>query len=88
MVSDNEDMMSTPTASSPTYDPAKPWLQDFNAYLNLKDHLGGQTIVQWLAVNAPHYPVWAVIARDFLSIMGSLVSSERAFSSAGITISK
>ncbi|KAG1731358.1 uncharacterized protein EDB91DRAFT_1085113 [Suillus paluster] len=49
-LSDNDDdmMTSTPTASSSTYDPAKPWLQDFNAYLNLKDHLGGQFIVQWL----------------------------------------
>jgi hypothetical protein len=29
-----------------------------------------------------------MVARDFLSIMASSVSSERAFSSAGITISK
>jgi hypothetical protein len=32
--------------------------------------------------------VWASLAKDYLSIMGSSVSSERAFSSAGITISK
>lgn len=84
---DDDSATSTPT-SSPTYDPTKPWLQDFNAYLTLKDHLGGQTIVQWWEVNAPRYPVWAALARDFLSIMASSVSSERAFSSAGITISK
>jgi hypothetical protein len=32
--------------------------------------------------------VWASLAGDFLSVMASSVSSERAFSSAGITISK
>jgi hypothetical protein len=40
-------------------------------------------------MNAHRYdPVWASLAGDFLSIMASSVSSERAFSSAGITISK
>ena len=32
--------------------------------------------------------MWASLAGDFLSIMASSVSSEHAFSSAGITISK
>jgi hypothetical protein len=32
--------------------------------------------------------VWASLAQDYLSIMASSVSSEQAFSSAGITISK
>ena len=41
-----------------------------------------------LKANAHHYPVWALLARDHLAIMASSVSSERAFSSAGITISK
>lgn len=39
-------------------------------------------------MNAARYPVWASLARDVLSVMASSVSSERAFSSAGITISK
>jgi hAT family C-terminal dimerisation region len=39
-------------------------------------------------INAHRYPVWASLARDYLAIMASSVSSERAFSSAGITISK
>jgi hypothetical protein len=39
-------------------------------------------------MNANVLPVWASIARDMLPIMASSVSSERAFSSAGITISK
>lgn len=69
-------------------DPSKPWLCDFYTYLNSKDHLGEMTIVQWWGINLPRYPVWALLACNFLSIMASLVSSERAFSSAGITISK
>lgn len=39
-------------------------------------------------MHAHRYPVWASLARDHLAIMASSVSSERAFSSAGITISK
>jgi hAT family C-terminal dimerisation region len=39
-------------------------------------------------MNAHWYPVWASLAADYLSIMASSVSSERAFSSAGITISR
>ena len=34
------------------------------------------------------YPTWASLARDYLAVMASSVSSERAFSAAGITISK
>ena len=41
-----------------------------------------------LKINSSHFPVWALLAKDYLSIMGSSVSSERAFLSAGITISK
>ena len=39
-------------------------------------------------MNAHRYPVWASLARDHLAIMASSVSSEQAFSSAGITSSK
>lgn len=39
-------------------------------------------------LNARRYPTWASLARDYLAIMASSVSSERAFSAAGITISK
>ncbi|KAG6863608.1 hypothetical protein C0991_004637 [Blastosporella zonata] len=39
-------------------------------------------------LNASHYPGWASLAHDYLEIMALLVSSEWAFSSAGITISK
>ena len=40
-------------------------------------------------INAQRYgPVWTSLARDYLSIMASSVSSERAISQGGITISK
>ena len=39
-------------------------------------------------MNYARYPVWGSLAHDYLSIMASSVSSERAFSSAGITLSK
>ena len=39
-------------------------------------------------LNASRYPIAASLARDYLAIMASSVSSECAFSSAGITLSK
>ena len=42
----------------------------------------------YFQLNAHRYPTWASLARDYLAIMASSVSSERAFSSAGITINK
>jgi hAT family C-terminal dimerisation region len=40
-------------------------------------------------LNAQRYhPAWSSLARDYLAIMSSSVSSERAFSQGGITISK
>ncbi|KDQ58811.1 hypothetical protein JAAARDRAFT_106105, partial [Jaapia argillacea MUCL 33604] len=38
--------------------------------------------------NAHWFPTWASLARDYLAIMATSVSSEQAFSSAGITITK
>ncbi|KIK81928.1 hypothetical protein PAXRUDRAFT_65288, partial [Paxillus rubicundulus Ve08.2h10] len=38
--------------------------------------------------NAMRYPVWGSLARDYLAIMATSVSSEQAFSSAGIMIGK
>jgi hAT family C-terminal dimerisation region len=35
-----------------------------------------------------YHPVWTSLAHDYLSIMSSSVSSERAFSQGGITITK
>lgn len=41
-----------------------------------------------IQLNKDRYPVWAAMAGDYLGIQASSVSSERAFSSAGITITK
>jgi hypothetical protein len=105
--SDDESDIDDMADSVIPIDPAKPWLKEFNFFLNSVDQLAdGQTIVQWWGVcrihifkwcpktnyltqvNAHRYPVWASLARDYLAIMASSVLSERAFSSAGITISK
>jgi len=39
-------------------------------------------------MNACRLPTWAALSFDYLTIMGSSVSSEHAFSAAGITILK
>ncbi|KAJ3495089.1 hypothetical protein NMY22_g19981 [Coprinellus aureogranulatus] len=48
----------------------------------------GQSVVAWWGAHARRLPTWASLARDYLAIMALSVSSERAFSAAGITISK
>ena len=83
---DDETLSATPSTHG---DPHRPWLDDFHGYLSSKDQLAsGMSIVQWWGLNATRYPVWSSLARDYLSVMATSVSSERAFSSAGITISK
>ncbi|KJA18309.1 hypothetical protein HYPSUDRAFT_69968 [Hypholoma sublateritium FD-334 SS-4] len=73
----------------PLSDPSKPWLAEFNRYLMVVESIPkDMNIVEWWGLNAHRYPVWASLARDYLAVMASSVSSERAFSSAGITISK
>lgn len=70
-------------------DPQRPWLQEFHGYLNSKDQLAlGMLIVWWWGLNAARYLVWSSLACDYLSIMATSVSSERAFSSSAIMISK
>ncbi|KIM73171.1 hypothetical protein PILCRDRAFT_10890 [Piloderma croceum F 1598] len=87
--SDDDGSSDDAGPSATQTDPTKPWLREFHQYLNTTDELSdGQTIVKWWGLNAHRYPVWASLARDHLAIMASSVSSERAFSSAGITISK
>jgi hypothetical protein len=41
-----------------------------------------------LQINAQRYPIWVSLAQDYLAIMSSSVSSERAFLQGGITITK
>ena len=88
-LSDNEEVNSTTGPSHENAcDPLRPWLQGFHQYFNTHKNLSELSVVQWWGINSLRYPVWGAIARDFLSIMATSVSSERAFSSAGITISK
>ena len=46
------------------------------------------TLSYMFKVYSGGYPMWQSLARDYLAVMASSVSSERAFSSAGITICK
>ena len=46
------------------------------------------TFLHCTQANRGRYPVWQLLAHAYLAIMASSVSSERAFSSAGITICK
>ncbi|OBZ65234.1 putative AC transposase [Grifola frondosa] len=90
-LSDDEDNNTAEHSSSATpslSNPQKPWLAEFRRYLETAEHvLEGMSIIQWWGYNAHRYPVWASLARDYLAIMASSVSSERAFSQGGITIS-
>ncbi|PSR76351.1 hypothetical protein PHLCEN_2v1847 [Hermanssonia centrifuga] len=76
-------------ATAPSRSMGKPWLPEFRHYLNMAEHVqGDMSAVKWWGLNAHRYPVWASLARDYLSIMATSVSSERAFSQGGITVSK
>ncbi|KAJ6609809.1 ribonuclease H-like domain-containing protein, partial [Mycena sp. CBHHK59/15] len=68
----------------------KPWLNEYQQYLMAREVVPeGMDTIQWQGVNnAARYPVWPSLARDYLAVMSSSVSSERSFSSTGITISK
>ena len=88
---DNDDDMDNENIAMTSLhgDPQQPWLQEFHGYLNSKDQLtANMSIVQWWGLNAARYPVWGSLAQDYLAIMATSVSSERAFSSSAITISK
>jgi hypothetical protein len=83
---DDDDMLASSLTNS---NPHHPWLHKFQGYLNSKDQLAtGMSIVQWWGLNAARYPVWSSLARDYLSIMATSMSSERAFSSSAFTITK
>ncbi|KAF4621862.1 hypothetical protein D9613_012193 [Agrocybe pediades] len=67
----------------------KPWLMEYNLSLDTVESMSeDMDIVQWWGFNAHRYLVGASLVRDYLAVMASLVSSERTFSAAGITISK
>ncbi|KAG1802534.1 hypothetical protein EV424DRAFT_1545136 [Suillus variegatus] len=81
----NDNNMPTsyaPSAATSSIDPQKPWLQDFNYYVNTFDQLAqNQSIVQWWGLNAMRYGlVWTAIAHDFLGIMASVATVSKAMS--------
>ncbi|KAF5338272.1 hypothetical protein D9611_014615 [Ephemerocybe angulata] len=88
----SDDESGTPNTPSPPLMPhpsATPWLREMNSYLDGHDELEeGQSVVTWWGIHSRRLPTWASLARDYLAIMASSVSSERAFSAAGILISK
>jgi hypothetical protein len=50
--SEDDGNVPTPSAADVPVDPRKPWLKDFNHYLNTFDQLAeNQTIVQWWGVS-------------------------------------
>ncbi|KIM41960.1 hypothetical protein M413DRAFT_18815 [Hebeloma cylindrosporum] len=58
-----------------------PWKGEFRRYLDTVEAVPpNMNIVEWWGLNAHRYPTWASLARDYLSVMASSVSSERAFS--------
>ncbi|KIJ26340.1 hypothetical protein M422DRAFT_272627 [Sphaerobolus stellatus SS14] len=86
--SDKEDTMSTPRESI-AESAAKPWKAEFIQWMEYNEWgMEGKDVMTWWGKNAARYPVWASLALDYLPIMASSVSSERAFSAAGITIIK
>jgi hypothetical protein len=48
-LSDDED--DGPMASTAPTDPQRPWIADFELYLDIQDHLNGMSIVQWWGVS-------------------------------------
>ena len=54
---DEDDQL--PAAIATPVDPRKPWLKDFNYYINMPDQLAeDQTIVQWWGVSHSCYYDW------------------------------
>lgn len=62
---DDDDASELPSAISTPVDPRKPWLKDFNYYINMFDQLAeNQTIVQWWGVS--HSCQWFYEGTDFI----------------------
>ncbi|KIL55515.1 hypothetical protein M378DRAFT_17877 [Amanita muscaria Koide BX008] len=92
-LSDDEedtDINNADTRDLALEDPNCPWSREFHIYLDtpVETIPEGWTMIAWWGMNVHHYPVWASLAHDYLAMMASSVSSERAFSQGGITISK
>ena len=54
--SNNDDSSDDVRPFATQADPTKPWLKEFDQYLNIVDELlDGQTVVQWWGVSALHF---------------------------------
>ena len=61
------------------------YLEDPRVHVNLNEHFD---VLAWWKKNGDAYPVLSLMARDFLAIPVSTVSSESAFSTAGRLLGK
>ncbi|KDQ48915.1 hypothetical protein JAAARDRAFT_144238 [Jaapia argillacea MUCL 33604] len=88
----NDDGPIPPITTARTCGPTEalePWEKEYQKYLELDEDIPeGMSTVKWWGLNAHRFPTWASLTCDYLAIMATSVSSERAFSSAGITITK
>ncbi|EKM48148.1 uncharacterized protein PHACADRAFT_109346, partial [Phanerochaete carnosa HHB-10118-sp] len=89
VLSDDESDDDKTQLGSDSTSASKPWYAEYCRYLQTREDIPpGVSHVQWWGRNAYRYPTWASLALDYLPIMAMSVSSERAFSQGGITISK
>lgn len=76
-------------AAGSTAPTIEPWRIEYERFINTQYEVSeGLSLVSWWGIYASQLPTWASLAADYLAIMASSVSSERAFSSAGITVTK
>jgi hypothetical protein len=61
------------------------YLEDTRGHINTNERFD---VLAWWAKNADAYPVLSLMAKDFLAIAVSTVSSESAFSTAGRILGK
>lgn len=84
-----DDTDSESDEDSEDVDPDRLWLNEWSAYLNSDEVVPeGMGTVHWWGIHGQRYPTWQSLARDYLAIMASSVSSESLCSAAGITTSK
>jgi hypothetical protein len=66
------------TSSTPSKSELRNYLDDLNEEMDPKFNL-----LDWWRVNAPRYPVLAMMAKRFLTVPATSVSSESTFSTGG-----
>ncbi|KZV79028.1 hypothetical protein EXIGLDRAFT_572994, partial [Exidia glandulosa HHB12029] len=65
------------------------WRVEYERFINTHyDIHEDMTLTRWWGMFASQLPTWGSLAADYLPIMSSSVSAERAFSSAALTLTK